>query len=165
MLALRHLVFPFLSSEIIVNFARFKGGRSLAPFVLTLFYAPQFVQAAETLRWICLGVAMRVIGWPLGYVLLAKGNKRLFFFSDATWCVAHIATALVLSSWLGLAGVGIAFLFAYCLHAVLNYFLVRRLTKLRWSSANVGLTLYLLVTASIGMLVCLFFAIPDIKHY
>ena len=31
-----------------------------APLIITLFYSPEFYEAVEVLRWICLGVAMRV---------------------------------------------------------------------------------------------------------
>jgi len=48
------------------------GTLTFAPTVIALFYSARFVAATEVLQWICLGMAMRVIIWPVGFVILAK---------------------------------------------------------------------------------------------
>lgn len=129
------------------------GTLVFAPIVLNVFYAPQFAQAVDTLRWICLGIAMRVIGWPLGYILIAKGEKRLFFLSDLFWTVAHLGLAWILVGRFGLAGTGMAFFGAYLMHASLNYFLARHLTKFRWTSVNFGLGTYFAAAVMVALTV------------
>lgn len=131
------------------------GTLVFAPIVLNMFYAPQFAQAVDTLRWICLGIAMRVIGWPLGYILIAKGEKRLFFLSDLFWTVAHLGLAWTLVGRFGLAGAGMAFFGAYLLHAGLNYMLVRRLSQFRWTSANFRLGAFFATAVSVALSLCL----------
>lgn len=126
----------------------------LAPVVLQVFYAPQFAQAVDTLRWICLGIAMRVIGWPLGYILIAKGEKRLFFLSDAFWTVMHLGLAWVLVGRFGLAGTGMAFFGAYLLHAGLNYLLARQLTGFRWSGVNFRLGGFFAASVLLSLVLC-----------
>lgn len=125
-----------------------------APLVLSLFYAPQFAQAVGTLRWICLGVALRVIGWPLGYILIAKGEKKLFFLSDATWTVTHLTLAWLLTSRFGLTGAGMAFGVAYMLHAILNYFLCRQLTGFSWSRENLRIGFLFATAISSAFALC-----------
>ncbi len=51
---------------------------TFAPLVIAMFYASTFAGAVEPLRWICLGMALRVVAWPMGYIVLAKGAKRHF---------------------------------------------------------------------------------------
>lgn len=126
---------------------------ALAPLVLRLFYAPQFGAAVETLRWLCLGVAMRLVGWPLGYILLAKGAKGFFFFSDAFWTIAHLGLAWLLIHRFGLAGTGMAFFGAYLMHAGLNYLLARRLTQFRWDAQSFRMASLLAILASLTLAV------------
>lgn len=127
----------------------------LAPVVLSLFYAPQFAQAVDTLRWICLGIAMRVIGWPLGYILMAKGEKSLFFLSDLLWTVMHLGLAWLLVGRFGLAGTGMAFFGAYLLNAGLNYLLARQLTGFRWSEVNLRACGYFAGSVLLALALCM----------
>ena len=56
---------------------------TLAPLVITLFYSAKFQQAVEVLRWLCLGMALRVSSWPMGYIIIAKGARNFVFLERA----------------------------------------------------------------------------------
>ncbi len=114
---------------------------TFAPLVIDLFYSSKFDRAVEILRWICLGMMLRVACWPLGFVLVAKGEAMLFFWSE----LASNAVQLVLV-WFGvrlfgLAGTGMAFFGLYVVYAIGIYMVVRRLSGFRWSVANRQLAL------------------------
>lgn len=119
-----------------------------APLAIRLLYSTQFLTAVDTLRWLCLGIAVRLIGWPLGFLLLAKGAKGWFFLSDVAWTAAHITLAAALTSELGLTGVGVSFLAAYLLQSFVNFGFARRLSGFRWSALTlqIGVTAVLAVT-------------------
>ena len=51
---------------------------TFAPLVIMLFYSAQFYEAVEVLRWICLGIALRVITWPIGFIVVAKNRQAIF---------------------------------------------------------------------------------------
>ena len=55
---------------------------TFAPLVIALFYSAKFGPAVEILRWICLGMTLRVASWPMGFILLAKGARKTFFWSE-----------------------------------------------------------------------------------
>jgi enterobacterial common antigen flippase len=107
-----------------------------APLIVTLFYSAQFAPAAEVLRWLCLGVALRVVNWPSGYVLVAVDHRPLLISVELIWA----ASLLGLSWWLigifGVVGAGIAFFLSYLIHGILVCAVARRLTGLKWSRAN-----------------------------
>ncbi|MFP4477545.1 MAG: O-antigen translocase, partial [Desulfatibacillaceae bacterium] len=44
-----------------------------APVIINVFYAEEFLEAVPILRWCVFGVLGRVLSWPLGFVILAKG--------------------------------------------------------------------------------------------
>ena len=87
-----------------------------APLVIALFYTSEFTGAIDTLRWICLGVAMRVITWPMGFIIVAKGRRRLFLGVEFAWAAVNVALTWLFVGWFGLNGAGLAFFGSYLFH-------------------------------------------------
>jgi PST family polysaccharide transporter len=106
---------------------------TFAPLVIATFYASSFAAAVEPLRWICLGMALRVVAWPMGFIVLAKGARGIFFFAEVAANAVHIGLALSLGRWLGLLGATMAYFGLYVWHGILIYAVVRRLTGFKWS--------------------------------
>jgi len=109
---------------------------TFAPLVLALFYTGRFAGAAEPLRWISVGMALRVIAWPIGFVVLAKGIQKIFFWTELAATIVHVGLAYLLVKVFGLRGAAMAFVGLYVWHAALMYFIVRRLTGFRWSALS-----------------------------
>jgi enterobacterial common antigen flippase len=134
------------------------GTSVLAPWVVPLLYSSDFTPAVDVLRWVCLGVAMRVVTWPLGYILVAKGQQVLFVGVDVVWAAINVGLTYGLVSRLGLVGAGMAFFLAYVVHLVLVLALARRLTGFRWSPVTARTALVLL--ALMGVTQAAFHALP-----
>lgn len=109
---------------------------TFAPLVISLFYSPKFVEAVEVLRWICLGIALRVITWPMGYIIVAKNRQILFFSVDLVWTVVNVVLTWISVKAFGLAGAGFAFFGSYVFHLVMIYAVTRWLTGFRWAPEN-----------------------------
>jgi antigen flippase len=131
---------------------------TFAPLVIALFYSSRFGAAVEMLRWICLGTALQVISWPMGFIIVAKSENRLFFISELAWTAVHLGLAWVCLDRLGLNGAGIAFFGSYAFHVFLNYLIVRRLSGFRWSTENAQTGLFLL--SLIAVVFCGFYVLP-----
>jgi antigen flippase len=54
------------------------GTLTFAPLIVPLFYSMAFQEGVELLRWLCIGVALRVITWPMGIVIVAHGRQSVF---------------------------------------------------------------------------------------
>ncbi|MBE0540491.1 MAG: O-antigen translocase [Verrucomicrobia bacterium] len=128
------------------------GTLTFAPLVIAIFYTTKFVPAVEILRWICLGMALRVIAWPMGYIVLAKGVQKIFFWTEVAATIVHVALAWLFIENFGLAGAGMAFFGLYVWHGFLIYFIVRRLSGFHWSVANRKLGL--LTLTLVGLVFC-----------
>lgn len=109
---------------------------TLAPAVMALFYSSAFQGAVDILRWICLGMMLRIVAWPIGFIILAKGARAIFFWSEVAASVVHVGLAWLCVPAFGVAGAGFAFFGLYVWHSVLIYCVARRFTNFRWSSAN-----------------------------
>jgi enterobacterial common antigen flippase len=128
--------------------------------VIGLFYSAEFQGAVEVLRWITLGMALRVITWPIGYIVVATNQRLVFFATELAWTLANVGLSWLCVGWFGLAGAGIAFFASYVFHAVLIYAVVRRLYGFRWSRAT--WTSGLAFVASIGVVVVAMHSLPPL---
>ena len=110
---------------------------TLAPAVMTLFYSAQFHPAVGMLRWICLGMMLRIVAWPMGFIILAKGAQVAFFVTELAATGIHISAVYLLIQPLGVEGAGAAFSVLYLWHSIFVYFIVRRLSEFRCSARSV----------------------------
>lgn len=133
---------------------------TFAPLVIALFYTSKFEGAVEILRWLCLGMSLRVISWPMGFIIVAKGVQNLLIFSELAWTVVYLGLAWVCVSSFGLKGAGIAFFGSYVFHVFMIYVIVRRLSGFRWSTANMQTSFLFL--GLIAVVFCSFYALPPL---
>jgi PST family polysaccharide transporter len=125
---------------------------TFAPAVVTLLYSSAFVPAADLLRWICLGMMLRIISWPMGFIILARAEQRLFFLTELAWTLVHVGLAWTCVTLYGLNGAGMAFFGSYVFHSILIYLVVQRLSGFGWLPENrrAGLLFLALVATVFG---------------
>jgi PST family polysaccharide transporter len=114
---------------------------TFAPWVIRLFFSRDFGPAVEVLRWICLGMMLRVVSWPLGFILVARGEGAWFFWTEMVANAIQLALVWFGVQWFGVRGAGIAFFALYVVYLAGIYLVARRLTGFRWSAANRRLAL------------------------
>lgn len=127
---------------------------SLAPLVIILIYSREFLGAVEVLRWVCLGMVLRIVSWPIGFIVVAKGRQALFFLTEFAWTVASLLLAWWAVSAFGVVGAGLAFFLSYVFHAAMMYPLSRHLTGFRWSSANKRLAVGYALVIGVAIVGC-----------
>ena len=109
---------------------------TLAPWVLRVFYSQAFMPATVIIQWQILGIALRVISWPMGFVQLAKGMSKLFIFTETIFAVLNVALLFVCMKFWGLEGVGISFLALYVSYSIIMLGVCNRITRFRWSKRS-----------------------------
>ena len=112
---------------------------ALSPLVILVFYSSHFADAVPLLRWLCIGMLLRVVAWPMGFIVLAKGDQKVFFWTEVAAAVVHVGLAWLLLGTVGLVGAGAAFVGLYAWHGLLIYFIVRRISGFRWTRENLAL--------------------------
>ncbi|MBP7051982.1 MAG: O-antigen translocase [Phycisphaerae bacterium] len=125
-----------------------------APLIIRVFYAGSFVAAIPVLRWCLLGVLGRVISWPLGFVIMAKGRGRLFFITVMMAAAAHVIAVYCFTSVWGLAGTGIAFMALYVVYTVFVLGLMHHLVGATWTPHTVTLVVLSMAVMAALMLIC-----------
>lgn len=96
-----------LITPIIVVFLTF------APLVITLLYSKEFLSITGLVCWGILGTIFKAVSWSMGYVILAKGDSRLFIKTAIFFNLLFVILLTCGYIVKGLEGVGIAFLI-YC---------------------------------------------------
>lgn len=102
----------------------------LAPWVIEIFQTEKFLSAVTLLRLMAMGIVVRALMYPLGYIVFTKDNKRLFFWMESvganilTLCLACGGYKLM-----GLNGLGIAAIIdcsiCLCVYILVNHKLYR----------------------------------------
>jgi PST family polysaccharide transporter len=109
---------------------------SLSPLVIILFYSTRFGPATEVLRWICLGMSLRIASWPMGYILIAKNSRSLVFWSELLNRSVELGMTWVCVRLFGLVGAGIGFFVSCVFYWFLIYSIVQSKFGFRWSTKN-----------------------------
>ncbi|ALN74679.1 O-antigen translocase [Aureimonas sp. AU20] len=122
---------------------------TFAPLIMTVFYSAEFGPAAGLLRWVCLGMTLRIVAWPVGFIFLARNAQAVFFCTELAAAVVHVALAWLLISRIGLDGAGQAFFGLYVWHTAAVYLLAHRMTGFRLSATNRRLGLLLILSMAL----------------
>lgn len=109
------------------------GTLAFAPWVIQVFYSEKFLSGADLLPWFVLGIFGKVISWPMGYIMVAKGESRWFAASETISTMFYLGLMIGCMRALGLWGAALAFAVLYSGYTVAVYFIARQLTGFRWS--------------------------------
>lgn len=101
----------------------------LSPFVLHVLYASDFQSATEILRWQLFGDILKIVGWAVGFMLLARRARVAFFLAELSWNICYLLLALPLLSQTGLSGLGMAYMVSYALYVLVTLWLAHRETR------------------------------------
>lgn len=122
---------------------------TFAPYVIHALYSSKFIPAYEVLRWQILGIFLRVVAWPMGFVLLAKGKGRTFFWTELVWNSLHVGLVWAGLQLFGLPGTGMAFFSLYVSYTVGIFLVVNRVSGFRWTASNIRNGVLLMATVGL----------------
>lgn len=121
----------------------------LAPLVLQVLYTREFTEASLVLRLLILGDAMRLLGWALGFALLARQAARSYLIVELTYTLVFLPTLWLLLPLSGIAAAGVAHIFAYLLTLTVSVYLCSKNLNLGVDRKNAILLFVLVVTLAL----------------
>jgi len=108
----------------------------IAPPILDLLYSNGFHAASTLLRWQIFGTFLKVIIWPLGFILLSKGRGARFLIVESSWFIIYYMATRLLWPVYGLDAAGIAYVIAYVVYMPLVYLMVQPLCDFHFGIRN-----------------------------
>lgn len=106
-----------------------------APWVIRLLYTADFAPAVEILRWQLLGDILKVMSWPLGFVLVAAGAGKTFILTESLGIGVFVIGVAVGLPLIGVTATGVAFLALYVAYLPMVLWLGARRIGFRWTPA------------------------------
>lgn len=91
-------------------------------WVIIVLYSNKFVAVEEMILWAALGVFFKAASWSIGYLILAKGDSKLFFWNEVL-SNSYILGFNILGYYIyGLEGLGMSFLIGYFFYLIHVFF-------------------------------------------
>jgi O-antigen/teichoic acid export membrane protein len=99
---------------------------SFLPFAVKVLNSAEFLPAVEFIRWFILGMLFRAVSWALGFVVLAAGDKKIFFKAETASNLLFLAFNTGGYLLFGLEGMGIAFVVVYAVYFAMMLTVARK---------------------------------------
>lgn len=97
-----------------------------APQVITLLYTNSFLDVLLILQVGLFGLILKTLAWPIGFISLVKGNKKLFFKQNILSDFVNVVFSIILTKYFGLKGLGVAFAMIFFTSFIYNYYTVSK---------------------------------------
>lgn len=117
------------------------GTMGFTPLLIQLFYSGRFEPAADILQWQVFGDLFKIMAWPVGFVMLARGAAMSFFGTEFLWNALYVVLVALGLGHFGLQITGTAYLACYVLYLGVVMVAARKLLAFRLSRETVVLWL------------------------
>ncbi len=97
-----------------------------APFIINVLYSRDFLNVIEILKFGLLAIIVKSIIWPLAFVILSKGENKLYFKQEILGDFLNVSNTILLYNCFGLQGIGLAMLINYILYGLYVYFILKQ---------------------------------------
>lgn len=125
-----------------------------AKIIIYLLLSPEFYIITDIIRVIVLGMILKIASYSIGYISLAKGNKKIFLIQEGL--ISNLMILLLnISGYLfgGLAGLAISFIISYILYFTLICFIAYKYYQFRLSNSYLKIFVPILVSLFFTLLI------------
>jgi len=91
---------------------------STTPILIRVLLSKEFLAAKEFIFWSVLAIPLKGLVWVVGFVILAKGDNKLFLIVEIIANLIILALNIVFYKFYGINGLGISMLVSYSLSFV-----------------------------------------------
>lgn len=99
---------------------------SFAPQIIRILYTKEFIPIIGFVSWGILGMLFKAVSFSMGYILIAKGDSRLFIKTAIGFNMALFTLNALGYVYGGLTGLGISFLVYYVIHFLVLWVITKK---------------------------------------
>jgi PST family polysaccharide transporter len=154
--AMKELVNQQMEVALLLSGPAMLGFLTFTPVITYILYSPTFAAANSILRWQIVGTLYKVLSWPMGFIILAKGRGTMFFLTELAWNLFYIAGIWSGKSHFGLLSTGISFFAAYFAYLFIVYLMGIYLINFKFSYKVITLVCTLSVACFVVLLLSSF---------
>lgn len=113
---------------------------TFSKIIIYLLYSSAFTEVNVMILWAAFGMLFKAIAWSIGVLFMAKGARKIFFWSEVI-AISYILILNILGyKYFGLEGLGISYLIAYLLLLIQVYFISRIHYNFSFSNGTVKIS-------------------------
>ena len=94
--------------------------------VVIILYSNKFTPVYSMIQWAALGMLFKAVSWANCYIILAKGDSKLFFWSELIGSVYMLGLNILGYHLFGLTGLGGSFMVGYIFYFI-QIFIISKL--------------------------------------
>jgi PST family polysaccharide transporter len=114
------LIIPFLLLSTLLIFV-------FRVFIVSLLFTPEFANMKDLFAFQLIGDILKILGWVLGYLLLAKAMSRIYILLELVNFLLLVVISYFLVGWYGSVGATIAFAVVYLIYLIILCFVFKNL--------------------------------------
>lgn len=122
-------------------------------WVVIILYSASFFPINDMILFGALSMLFKAASWSIGFIFLAKGDGKLFFWNELIGNLYVLGLNLLGYYFSGLKGLGVSLLVSYILHMIQIYIVARLRYEFFFSPAFKKIFILQLAFASICLLV------------
>lgn len=122
--------------------------------VISILYTHEFLSIIPFVSWAAVSSIPKAVSWCMGYIILAKGEGRVYIITEGLDAVISVPLCLAAYYWNGLTGLGVAYILWYIIYAVITGFVYYRRYGLRLNRSTlllIGLAFMITIGYLLGM--------------
>lgn len=128
-----------------------------APQIVAILYSMEFLDVLLVLKIALFGLILKTIAWPIGFISLVKGNRKLFFKQNLLSDFINVISSVLLTYYFGLIGLGIAFSAMFFVSLGYNFYTVSRNYQFQFSRETIQIILFSILSGLIALFSLLWF--------
>ncbi len=133
---------------------------STLPIMVKVLLTSNFLPVIGIIQWALIGILFKAGSWSVAFILLAKGDRKLFFISEMISNTIILLSSILLYHFFHLNGLGIAFMVSYFLYLILILIIVKIKYHFAFDSGFIKIFLIQFVLTSAAFLSVMYFSYP-----
>lgn len=125
-----------------------------APLLIRILLSKEFLVAKDFIFWSVLAIPMKGLVWVTSFVILAKGDSKLFIIVEVITNVIMLIFNILFYKYYGINGLGISMLVSYFIFMIIIIAVLKSKYSFQFSKEVVTLTLVSIASLSM-CLICI----------
>lgn len=93
--------------------------------IVAILYSSRFFTINGMMQYVALGIFLKTVTWAMGFILIAKGDTKIFFVSELIANAYTLLLNMVFYKAYGLNGIGMSFILCYILGVVQTFLIIK----------------------------------------
>lgn len=122
---------------------------STTPILIRILLSKEFIAAQDFILWAVLAIPLKGLVWVLGFIILAKGNNKLFLIVEIIANVLVLIFNILFYKYYGLIGLGVSLLIGYAIVTVMMLSVLKVKYNFQFFKGVYGILLFSMISLAL----------------